>query len=60
MVKYIVTEQQMVKAVRYALELNIKDSGIIDLLMIDVIEEIETVLEDDCERMEGGADNASD
>ena len=56
MVKYIVTEQQMVKAVRYALELNIEDSGIIDILMKDVIEEIETVLEDDCEEWRDGVD----
>lgn len=56
MVKYIVTEQQMVKAVRYALELNIENSGIIDILMKDVIEEIEIVLEDDCEEWRDGND----
>ena len=56
MVKYIVTEQQMIKAVRYALELNIKNSKIIDIIMNDVIEEIETVLEDDCEEWRDGVD----
>jgi len=47
--KFIVTEKQILDAVKYALELNIQESKIVDILMHDVEDEIETVLYDDCE-----------
>lgn len=47
--KYIITENQILNAVKYALEQNIKESKIVDILMHDVAYEIETVLYDDCE-----------
>lgn len=49
MSKFIVTEKQILQAVKYALELNIQESRIVDILMHDVGEEIETILYDDCE-----------
>jgi len=50
--KFIVTEKQILDAVKYALELNIQESKIVDILMHDVEDEIETVLYDDCEEVE--------
>lgn len=47
--KFIVTENQILDAVKYALELNIQESKIVDILMHDVEDEIEIVLYDDCE-----------
>lgn len=47
--KFIITEKQILNAVKYALELNIQESRIVDILMHDVEDEIETVLYDDCE-----------
>lgn len=47
--KFIITEKQIISAVKYALELNIKEKKIVDILMHDVEYEIETVLYDDCE-----------
>ena len=47
--KFIVTERQILNAVKYALELNIQESKIVDILMHDVEDEIETILYDDCE-----------
>jgi hypothetical protein len=49
--KFIVTEKQILDAVKYALELNIQESKIVDILMHDVEDEIETVLYDDCEEV---------
>ena len=49
MKKFIVTEKQILNGVKYALELNIQESKIVDILMHDVENEIETVLYDDCE-----------
>ena len=49
MTKFIVSEKQILDAVKYALELNIQESKIVDILMHDVEDEIETVLYDDCE-----------
>ena len=51
MKEYIVTERQIMQGVRFALERSISDSKIVDLLMRPIIEEIETILEDDCEEM---------
>lgn len=50
--KYIITEKQILNAVKYALELNIQESRIVDILMHDVEDELETVLHDDCEKVE--------
>ena len=47
--KYIVTELTIVQAVKYGLEQSLKDYAIIERLMRPIIEEVETVLEDDCE-----------
>ena len=47
--KFIITEKQILNAVKYALELNIQEQRIVDILMHDVENEIETVLCDDCE-----------
>ena len=47
--KFIITEKQILNAVKYALELNIQEQRIVDILMHDVDDEIETVLDDDCE-----------
>ena len=49
--EYIVTKSDILNAVRYALECDFSKSAIVDLLMKDIEEEIETVLEDDCEEM---------
>lgn len=49
--EYIVTKSGILNAVRYALECDFSKSAIVDLLMKDIEEEIETVLEDDCEEM---------
>ena len=47
--KFIISEKQILNAVKYALESNIKEKRIVDILMHDVEYEIETVLYDDCE-----------
>ena len=49
--EYIVKEKQMVKAVEDGLKISIKDKAIIDKLMRPIIDELEIVLEDDCEEM---------
>lgn len=50
--KFIISEKQILNAVKYALELNIQEQRIVDILMHDVEDEIETVLYDDCEEYE--------
>lgn len=47
--KFIISEKQILNAVKYALELNIQEQRIVDILMHDVEDEIEIVLYDDCE-----------
>lgn len=47
--KFIITEKQILNAIKYALGLNIQESRIVDIIMHDVEYEIETVLYDDCE-----------
>lgn len=49
--KFIISEKQILNAVKYALELNIQEQKIVDILMHDVEDEIETVLYDDCEEV---------
>lgn len=46
--KFIVSEKQIISAVKYALELNIQEKKIVDILMHDIGDEIEAVLYDDC------------
>lgn len=50
--KFIVTEKQILDAVKYALELNIQEPRIVDILMHEVEDEINIVLYDDCEEVE--------
>lgn len=47
--KFVISEKQILSAVKYALELNIQEQKIVDILMHDVEDEIETVLYDDCD-----------
>ena len=47
--KFIISEKQILNSEKYALELNIQEQRIVDILMHDVEYEIETVLYDDCE-----------
>ena len=54
--KFIISEKQILNAVKYALELNIQEQRIVDILMHDVEDEIETVLYDDCEEYEKEGD----
>lgn len=50
--KFIITEKQILNTVKYALELNIQEQRIVEILMHDVAEEIEIVLFDDCEEVD--------
>ena len=50
--KFIISEKQILNAVKYALELNIQEQRIVDILMHDIEYEIETVLYDDCEEVQ--------
>ena len=50
--KFIISEKQILNAVKYALELNIQEQKIVDILMHDVEDEIDTVLYDDCEEVQ--------
>lgn len=52
MTKYIVTKERILKGVRYALEISIQNEKVVDILMKDVVMEIETILEDDCDEVE--------
>ena len=47
--KFIVTRKQIRNAVKYALELNIQEQRIVDILLHDIEDELDTVLYDDCE-----------
>ena len=49
--KFIISEKQILSAVKYALELNIQEKRIVDILMHDIADEIDTVLYDDCEKV---------
>ena len=57
--KFIISEKQILNAVKYALELNIQESRIVDILMHDVEDEIETVLYDDCEEYKAESEDKS-
>ena len=56
--KFIITEKQILNAVKYALELNIQEQRIVDILMHDVENEIETVLYDDCEEVQAESEDS--
>ena len=47
--KFIIGEKQILNGVKHALEINIQEQRIVDILMHDIENEIETVLYDDCE-----------
>lgn len=47
--KFIISEKQILNAVKYALELNIQESKIVDILMHDIEDEIVAVLYSECE-----------
>lgn len=57
--KFIISEKQILNAVKYALELNIQESKIVDILMHDVEDEIETVLYDDCEEYDAESEGGT-
>ena len=46
--KYIVSEEDILGAVKYALKLNILDERLVKILMNDVAYEIETLLYENC------------
>lgn len=54
--KFIISEKQILNAVKYALELDIQESKIVNILMHDVEDEIKTVLYDDCEEVQAGSE----
>ena len=56
--KFIISEKQILNAVKYALELNIQEQKIVDILMHDVEYEIEMVLYDDCEEYKAESEDA--
>ena len=57
--KFIISEKQILHAVKHALELNIQEQKIVNILMHDVEYELETVLYDDCEEYKAESeDNA--
>lgn len=47
--KFIITRKQILNAVKYALEVNIQEQKIVDILLYDIEDELDTVLYDDCE-----------
>lgn len=47
--KYIVTRRQISNAVKSALEEDIEKCQIVDILMWNIDDKLDTVLEDDCE-----------
>ena len=55
--KFIISEKQILNAVKYALEWNIQEQRIVDILMHDVEDEIETVLYDDCEEVQAESED---
>ena len=55
--KFIISEKQILNAVKYALELNIQEQRIVDILMHDVEDEIDTVLYDDCEEVQAESED---
>lgn len=50
MTRYIVTEKQIVSGVEWALKQHISDENIVKILLRTIIEEVETILEDDCDQ----------
>lgn len=60
MTKFIVDEKTIWKSVELGLKESIKDSKIVDRLMLSIINELETVLWDNCEIYEEGKKNETD
>ena len=58
--KFIISEIQIISAVKYALELNIQEQRIVDILMHDIADEIDTVLYDDCEEYKAESEEQTD
>ena len=52
MMKYIVDFPTITKAVKFGLEQSISDKAIIDRLLRPIVEELDVVLYDDCEKWE--------
>ena len=50
--KYIVTQRQIISAIKSALKDHISNPTIIRELMVSIENNVETVLEDDCEEYE--------
>lgn len=50
-IKFIISENKILNAVKYALELSIQEQRIVDILMHDVEDEIEAVLYSECEEV---------
>ncbi len=48
-IRFIATEKQILESVKFALELNIQEQRIVDILMHDIENEIGTQLEFYCE-----------
>lgn len=55
--KFIISENQILSAVKHALELNIQEHRIVDILMHDIEGEIDTVLHNDCKEVRATSDN---
>ena len=55
--KFVISKKQILNAVKYALELNIQEQRIVDILMHDVEDKIETVLYDDCEEVQAESED---
>lgn len=55
--RFIVTEKQILESVKFALELNIQEQRIVDILMHDIKNEIETQLEFYCEEYKESEEN---
>lgn len=54
--RFIISEKQILKAVKNALDLNINEPIIVDALMHKIENNIETVLYDDCEEYKESED----
>lgn len=47
-IKFIITEREIINSVKCAVEFNIREQRIVDILMRDITEELEVVLYDEC------------
>lgn len=58
--KFIISEEQILDAVKYALKSNIKELRIVDILMKDVEYIIEKVLHDECEEVQAESEDKNE